>query len=209
MKARIMKTKADEFSQDLVVTSLIYILIFAFGYLLSIQYQLENQKVETMKAQKVAVELYEEKILVEDSLDRALEGLDSLNVELDKYEKATDKVNLIVKELVSLESNTETMSVLVLFSESSGNKNVKHSKKNVQGWCGVDVSIWGEELKQNDIEVNSLKACDYILNKYLEENNWNKKLALYEYKGIEKNTKVKKVVDNMIKIEKKIEKELK
>ena len=204
-----MKTKADEFSQDLVVTSLIYILIFAFGYLLSIQYQLENQKVETMKAQKVAVELYEEKMLVEEKLDRAYGGLDSLNVELDKYEKATDKVNLIVKELVSLESKTETMSVLVLFSESSGNKNAKHSKKNVQGWCGVDVSIWGEELKQNDIEVNSLKACDYILNKYLEENNWNKKLALYGYKGVEKNIKVKGIIENMIKIEKKIDKELK
>ena len=204
-----MKTKADEFSQDWVVTSLIYILIFAFGYLLSSHYQLEKQKVETMKAQKVAVELYEEKKVVEDRLDIAHENLGSLNSELDKYEKATDKVNLIVKELVSLESKTETMSVLVLFSESSGNKNAKHSKKNVQGWCGVDVSIWGEELNQNSIPVNSLKACDYILNKYLEENNWNKKLALYDYKGIEKNNKVKKVVDTMIKIEKKIDKELK
>ena len=204
-----MKTKVDEFSQDLVIISLIYILIFAFGYLLSSHYQLEKQKVETLVAQKVAVELYEEKKLVEGRLEIAHENLGSLNKELDKYEKATDKVNLIVKELISLESKTETMSVLVLFSESSGNKNVKHSKKNVQGWCGVDVLVWGEELKQNDIPVNSLKACDYILNKYLEENNWNKKLALYDYKGIEKNTKVKKVVDNMIKIEKKIEKELK
>ena len=204
-----MKTKADEFSQDLVVISLIYILIFAFGYLLSSHYQLERQKVETMRAQKVAVELYQEKQVIEEKLDRAYQGLDSLNVELDKYEKATDKVNLIVKELVSLESETETMSVLILFSESSGNKNVKHSKKNVQGWCGVDVSIWGEELNQNSIPINSLKACDYILNKYLEENNWNKKLALYDYKGVEKNIKVKKVVDNIIKIEKKIEKEIK
>ena len=204
-----MKTEVDEFSQDLVVTSLIYILIFVFVYLLSNHYQLEKQKVETLKAQKIAVELFEEKILVEESLDRALEGLDSLNVALDKYEKATDKINLIVKELVSLESKTETMSVLVLFSESSGNKNVKHSKKNVQGWCGVDVSIWGEELNQNSIPVNSLKACDYILNKYLEENNWNKKKALAAYKGVEKNTKVKGIIENMIKIEKKIDKELK
>ena len=204
-----MKTKADEFSQDWVVTSLIYILIFAFGYLLSNHYQLEKQKVETIKAQKVAVELYEEKKIVEDRLDIAHENLGSLNSELDKYEKATDKVNLIVKELVSLESKTETMSVLVLFSESSGNKNAKHSKKNVQGWCGVDVSIWGEELNQNSIPVNSLKACDYILNKYLEENNWNKKLALYDYKGVEKNIKVKGIIENMIKIEKKIDKELK
>ncbi len=94
-----MKTKADEFSQDLVVTSLIYILIFAFGYLLSIQYQLENQKVETMKAQKVAVELYEEKMLVEEKLDRAYEGLDSLNVELNKYEKAETTIQKVIKEL--------------------------------------------------------------------------------------------------------------
>ena len=94
-----MKTKADEFSQDLVITSLIYILIFAFGYLLNFQYQLEKQKVETMKAQKVAVELYEEKMVVEESLDRALEGLDSLNKELDKYEKAETTIQKVIKEL--------------------------------------------------------------------------------------------------------------
>ena len=94
-----MKTEADEFSQDLVVTSLIYILIFAFGYLLSNNYQLENQKVETMKAQKIAVELYEEKMLVEEKLDRAYEGLDSLNKELDKYEKAETTIQKVIKEL--------------------------------------------------------------------------------------------------------------
>ena len=94
-----MKTKADEFSQDLVVTSLIYILIFAFGYLLSSQYQLEKQKVETMKAQKVAVELYQEKQVIEEKLDRAYEGLDSLNVELDKYEKAETTIQKVIKEL--------------------------------------------------------------------------------------------------------------
>ena len=204
-----MKTKADEFSQDLVIISLIYILIFAFGYLLSSQYQLEKQKVETMKAQKVAVELYEEKKVVEDRLDIAHENLGSLNSELDKYEKATDKVNLIVKELVSLESKTETMSVLILFSESSGNKNVKHSNKNWIGWCGIDVTIWGKDLRREGIAINSLKACDYILNKYLEENNWNKKLSLYAYKGVENNIKVKGIIENMIKIEKKIDKELK
>ena len=99
MKGVIMKTKADEFSQDLVVTSLIYILIFVFVYLLSNHYQLEKQKVETMKAQKIAVELFEEKMLVEESLDRALEGLDSLNKELDKYEKAETTIQKVIKEL--------------------------------------------------------------------------------------------------------------
>ena len=94
-----MKTEADEFSQDLVVTLLIYILIFVFVYLLSNHYQLEKQKVETLKAQKIAVELYEEKMLVEESLDRALEGLDSLNKELDKYEKAETTIQKVIKEL--------------------------------------------------------------------------------------------------------------
>ena len=94
-----MKTEADEFSQDLVVTSLIYILIFVFVYLLSNHYQLEKQKVETLKAQKIAVELYEEKMLVEEKLDRAYEGLDSLNKELDKYEKAETTIQKVIKEL--------------------------------------------------------------------------------------------------------------
>ena len=99
MKGVIMKTKADEFSQDWVVTSLIYILIFAFGYLLSSQYQLEKQKVETTKAQKVAVELYEEKKAVEGRLEIAHENLGSLNKELDKYEKAETTIQKVIKEL--------------------------------------------------------------------------------------------------------------
>lgn len=95
----IMKTKADEFSQDLVIVALLYIIIFAFGYLLSTQYQLEKQKVETMKAQKVAVEIYEEKKAVEGRLDIAHENLGSLNKELDKYEKAETTIQKVIKEL--------------------------------------------------------------------------------------------------------------
>ena len=94
-----MKTKADEFSQDLVVISLIYILIFAFGYLLNFQYQLEKQKVETLVAQQVAVELYEEKRAVEGRLEIAHENLGSLNKELDKYEKAETTIQKVIKEL--------------------------------------------------------------------------------------------------------------
>ena len=94
-----MKNQTDEFSQDLVVTSLIYILIFAFGYMLNFQYQLDKQKLETIKAQKVAIELHQEKQVVEEKLDRAYAGLDSLNVELDKYEKAETTIQKVIKEL--------------------------------------------------------------------------------------------------------------
>ena len=52
-----------------------------------------------MEAQKIAVELYEEKMVVEEKLDRAYEGLDSLNKELDKYEKAETTIQKVIKEL--------------------------------------------------------------------------------------------------------------
>ena len=94
-----MKTKADEFSQDLTIIALIYVLIFAFGYMLNFQYQLEKQKVETLVAQKVAVELHEEKKLVEGRLEIAHENLGSLNDELDKYEKAETTIQKVIKEL--------------------------------------------------------------------------------------------------------------
>ena len=94
-----MKTKVDEFSQDLTIIALIYILIFSFGYMLNFQYQLEKQKVETLVAQKVAVELYEEKKLVEGRLEIAHENLGSLNKELDKFEKAETTIQKVIKEL--------------------------------------------------------------------------------------------------------------
>lgn len=94
-----MKNQADEFSQDLTVVALIYVLIFAFGYLLNFQYQLEKQKLETIKAQKVAIELHQEKKLVEGRLEIAHENLGSLNKELDKFEKAETTIQKVIKEL--------------------------------------------------------------------------------------------------------------
>lgn len=95
------------------------------------------------------------------------------------------------------------------FSESSLRYDVKHSKKSVSGICGVDVSIWAEELKENGIKINSLKSCEYVLNYYLEQNSGNKKAALREYKGVLKDKKVGGVVETILKKEKELKKELK
>ena len=69
--------------------------------------------------------------------------------------------------------------------------------------------FWADELKENGIKINSLKSCEYVLNYYLEQNYGDKKKALAAFKGVEKNIKVKGIIENMIKIEKKVEKELK
>lgn len=78
----------------------------------------------------------------------------------------------------------------------------KHSKKSVTGICGIDKNYWADELRENGIKINSLSACEYVLNYYLEQNSGNKKAALAAFKGLENNIRVKKVVDNMLKIEK-------
>lgn len=68
----------------------------------------------------------------------------------------------------------------------------------------MDKTFWADEFKENGIKVNSLGACEYVLNYYLEQNQGNKKKALTAFKGIENNIRVKKVVDNMLKIEKRL-----
>lgn len=98
---------------------------------------------------------------------------------------------------------------MLAFSESSLRYDIKHPKKSIVGICGIDKNYWADELRENGIKINSLSACEYVLNYYLEQNSGNKKAALAAYKGLKKDVKVNKVVDNMIKIDKKIEKELK
>ena len=98
---------------------------------------------------------------------------------------------------------------MLAFSESSLRYDVKHSKKSVFGICGIDKVFWAEELKENDIKINSLKSCEYVLNYYLEQNSGDKKAALREYKGVIKDKKVSGVVETILKKEKELKKELK
>ena len=94
------------------------------------------------------------------------------------------------------------------FSESSLRYDVKHSKKSIVGICGINKVFWAEELKENGIKVNSLGACEYVLNYYLEQNQGNKRKAISEYKGLRNNKKVLGIVETILQKEKEI-KELK
>lgn len=96
---------------------------------------------------------------------------------------------------------------MLAFSESSLRYDAKHSKKSVTGICGIDKVFWAEELKENGIKINSLKSCEYVLNYYLEQNSGNKKAALRAYKGFKKDKKVNKVVDKILQVNKKLDKQ--
>ena len=94
-----MKNKDYNLNDELTVVGVILILMVLCGYLVHFQNKYEAQKVETLKAQKIAVELYEEKKVVEDRLDIAHENLSNINRELDKYELAEDTLKKVIKEL--------------------------------------------------------------------------------------------------------------
>ena len=93
---------------------------------------------------------------------------------------------------------------MLAFSESSLRYDAKHSKKSVTGICGIDKVFWADELKENGIKINSLEACEYVLNYYLEQNQGNKRKAISEYKGLRNNKKVSGVVEVILKKEKEL-----
>lgn len=72
------------------------------------------------------------------------------------------------------------------------------------GICGIDKNYWADELRENGIKINSLKSCEYVLNYYLEQNSGNKKAALREYKGVNKDKKVGGVVETILQKEKEL-----
>ena len=183
----------------------IYTIIILLYVILGLKFDLDKQKLATLEAQKLAVILHEEKKEAEVRLDIARDNVWSLNKELDEYEKSEDKIKKIVKEMRTIDINNENISIMVMFTESSFNGNVIHPKASVQGRCGVDVKIWGEELRENEIEIDSLEACDYIFSKYLEQYG-SKKKALLKYKSVEKNKKVAKIVDKILQVDKKLDK---
>ena len=77
------------------------------------------------------------------------------------------------------------------------------------GICGIDKVFWAEELKENDIKINSLKSCEYVLNYYLEQNSGDKKAALRRYKGWVKDKKVGGIIEIILQKEKELKKEIK
>lgn len=95
---------------------------------------------------------------------------------------------------------------MLAFSESSLRYDIKHPKKSIVGICGIDKNYWADELRENGIKINSLSACEYVLNYYLEQNSGNKKKALRGYKGIIKDKKVGGVVDSILEKEKELKK---
>ena len=72
------------------------------------------------------------------------------------------------------------------------------------GVCGVNKNIWNDYLEQRGLHYNSLKAGLEVYKFYLNANNGNKKKALFDFKGINKNKEVKKIVDKILVLEKEI-----
>ena len=103
--------------------------------------------------------------------------------------------------------NNKPLVLALAFTESSLNYNVKHKGDVAKGICGIIPVYHKELLKDNNVKINSLKACEVVYEYYLQESKGNKVKALKEYKGIssKKNTYL---IFKVIELEKKIKKEI-
>ena len=85
------------------------------------------------------------------------------------------------------------------FTESSLDYEANHQGL-YNGICGVNPFIWNDYLLSQGIDYNSLLGGLMVYKHYLAETK-NKKKAILEFKGVDKNEKVKKVVDKILIIE--------
>ena len=106
------------------------------------------------------------------------------------HELADNYATKIIMES-NLRGNSPYIQAALLASESSFNKDPKHTIKAVIGMGGIYYTVWGEELKDSKIiaSLNDLKdpyknieASSYILDQY-KDSSKNTIEALTRYKG--------------------------
>lgn len=97
--------------------------------------------------------------------------------------------------------NDRTLGLLLCKTESRNlDPNEKHQGL-YRGKCGVNPYIWSDILKEQGVHYNSIQGGIFVYYEYLKQTD-NKKKALLEFKGVERNKKVKKIVDKIITLEK-------
>ena len=92
---------------------------------------------------------------------------------------------------------------LLCFSETSLREDVLHQGL-YESYCGVNPFIWKDDLDKKGIDYNSLRGGLEVYKFYLNANNGNKKKAILDFKGVDKNQKVKEIVDKLLVIEKEL-----
>lgn len=92
--------------------------------------------------------------------------------------------------------------MILCFSESSLDYEASHQGQYISV-CGVNPSYWQEFINDKGYEVNSIKAGIEVYKFYLDKYK-DKRTALLKFKGVDKNKKVKKIVDKIIIIEREL-----
>lgn len=68
------------------------------------------------------------------------------------------------------------------------------------GVCGVNPKHWQGYLTEKGLDYNSIQGGKEVLNYYIEQYG-SKREALLKYKGVINSTKVKGIVDKIIRLE--------
>lgn len=112
----------------------------------------------------------------------------------------------ILKDLkriqIGVELDRRALAIALAYTESNLTYGIKHNIPTVRGICGIDTKYWKEELNKNNIKVDSLNACIYVYDRYLDRYD-SKYMAIKKFKGIVSKDNLW-IVDRVLEIEKEI-----
>lgn len=178
-------------NRDIKALMAIYTILILVGWNIGLKYDVEKEKIKKIEAMQVAINLNK-------ANNDYIEMLESMNKYADSLESDLEN-NKLLKDFLSIDNNLKSLTLVLCFTESNLNYEVKHKgkfDKSTTGICGLKSKYWINEIEEiNHQNINSLYAgslvLEYLLNKY----NGDLEKTLKHYKGANKNLEpVKRVI---------------
>lgn len=198
MNIQTIKREIQKFREDYKYTIFsVLMLLFLFGAHYTIVNVSHNVYDEQMSLE-LELKEKENKILKEKML-LLEQSIEPLKEEIKTYEK----LKRLKDDLTKVDEKNWSMVLSLAYTESTFRYKVTHptDPHDTIGIGGIKKSIWGKRLKERNIDINSLRAIEFVWETYLEENSFKKLNALASYKGAITNFKT---VNRTLSIEQKI-----
>lgn len=196
------KFKDEIFNQELFIVALLYFIIIMSGIFGNKLYKIYSLEKELLETKALVIEYYN----AEDNALYMVESMnkytDSLESELSDY-KYLENLLKDIRQINGIE-NREFILSLCISENYTLAPNTNHQGK-YEHICGVD-PLWKGYLKSIGVKYNTITAGFEVYNFYLTQHKGDKRKALLDFKGVKSNKKVKQIVEELLKLNKKVKK---
>ena len=168
-----------------------YILIAIFAFIISIAIGISSA---FLVADKLFNNNQEQSLILKENMTKTIDELSAIN-EWNNQQIAdfvlvqhimVDGATLIQANSVIEASNRYQLDpklVSALIKSESDYKRDKHSLKEVIGICGINSKVWDNLSANIHTDSGNIEACCFILNYYMQKNNFDVLKSLTKFKG--------------------------